>query len=305
MKLDIKRVFKNLETRSLVIQAIRDFFTSNCYLEVDTPVRSPCVIPEAHIDPVTSQNLYLQASPELCMKRLLSKGFDNIFQICKCFRKNERGSHHLPELTMLEWYTKNSTYLDLMDQCEKLIQFIASKLNFENQIQYQNKIISLDKPWQKYSVQQVFDIYADTSLNKAIDNNSFDEILTARIEPNLGNTTPAFLYDYPASLASLAKLKTDNPEYCQRFELYMAGIELANGFSELTDPVEQKLRFENENHMRQSQNKALIPMPDKFLQDLEAMPDAAGIALGVDRLVMIFCNAESIDDVVAFTPEML
>ena len=304
MKPDTKD-YRHLEIRSLVIQAIRDFFTNSLYLEVETPILCPCVIPEAHIDPVISEGQYLQASPELCMKRLLSKGFNKIFQICKCFRKNERGLHHLPELTMLEWYAKDNTYLDLMDQCRELIKFIAARLNLESQIKYQDKIISLNRPWQKLTVQQAFDIYADKSLNDALDDNSFDEIMGFQIEPHLGNETPAFLCDYPASLASLAKLLPGNPQYAQRFEFYLAGIELANGFTELTDPVEQKLRFEKANKIRSVQKKSVIPLPEKFLADLEKMPNAAGIALGIDRLVMIFCNALSINDVVAFTPEVL
>jgi len=298
-------MLKRLEIRSLVIQAIRDFFTLNHYLEVDTPIRSPNIIPEAHIDPVTTEECYLQASPELCMKRLLSKGFDNIFQICKCFRKNERGSHHLPELTMLEWYTKNNTYLDLMDQCRELIKFIAARIDLEDQIKYQDKIIDLDQQWQTITVKQAFEIFADKSLEKALKDNSFDEIISFQIEPFLGNKTPVFLCDYPANLASLSKLKPENPEYAQRFEFYIAGIELANGFTELVDPVEQKLRFEKENHIRLLKNMQPVPMPDKFLKDLKNMPECAGIALGIDRLVMLFCNTASIDEVVAFTPELL
>ncbi|MDA3787286.1 MAG: EF-P lysine aminoacylase EpmA [Desulfobacula sp.] len=302
--MDIKN-YRRLEIRSLVVQAIRDFFTGNLYLEVETPILCPCIIPEAHIDPVTSEDQYLQASPELCMKRLLSKGFNKIFQICKCFRKNEKGSHHLSELTMLEWYAKDDTYLDLMNQCQGLIKFIAARLNLENQIKYQDKIISLNRPWQKLTVQKAFDLYADKSLSAALADRSFDEIISFQIEPLLGNTSPCFLYDYPASMASLAKLLPGNPDYAQRFEFYIAGIELANGFTELTDPVEQKLRFEKENRIRRSQKKTTTPMPDKFLADLEKMPEAAGIALGVDRLVMIFSNDLSIDDVVTFTPEDL
>jgi elongation factor P--(R)-beta-lysine ligase len=302
--LDTKN-FQHLKIRSLVIQAIRDFFTRNHYLEVETPILGPCVIPESQIDPFCVEGQYLQASPELCMKRLLSKGFNKIFQICKCFRKNERGSHHLPELTMLEWYAKNDTYLDLMDQCQGLIKFIAKRLKLENQIKYQDKIINLKQPWQKLTVCEAFDRYADKSLSDALSDDNFDEIISFKIEPRLGNKSPCFLMDYPASLASLAKLLPGNPNYAQRFEFYLAGIELANGFTELTDPVEQKSRFEMENTIRNSQKKAAIPLPTKFLTDLEKMPDAAGIALGVDRLVMIFCNAQSIDDVVTFTPESL
>ncbi|NOX33657.1 MAG: EF-P lysine aminoacylase GenX [Deltaproteobacteria bacterium] len=288
-----------------MIQAIRDFFTQNNYLEVDTPIRCPSIIPEAQIDPVTTEDCFLQASPELCMKRLLSRGFDKIFQICKCFRKNERSSHHLPELTLLEWYAKDHTYLDLMDQCQRLINFIAARLKLENRIIYQDKLIHTAGPWERLTVERAFDIYSDKSLTKALEDKSFDEILSFQIEPHLGNTRPCFLHDYPASLASLAELLPDNPAYAQRFEFYIAGIELANGFTELTDPVEQQQRFEKENRIRIARNKALIPVPDNFLKDLETMPGAAGIAMGVDRLAMIFSNAASIDNVVAFTPEIL
>ena len=297
--------FRNIKIRSLVIQAIRDFFNQNNYLEVDTPIRCPSIIPEAQIDPVTSEKWFLQASPELCMKRLLSKGFDRIFQICKCFRKYERGRHHLPELTMLEWYAKDNTYLDLMDQCEALVKFIAKRLGLGGKLVYLGKTIDLDQPWQRITVSEAFRMYSDISLAEALKINKFDEIINFKIEPCLGNTTPAFLYDYPASLASLAKLLIKNPEVAERVEFYMAGIELANGFTELTDAAEQKQRFYKENMIRVSQEKPVLPMPDQFLKDLETMPDAAGIALGVDRLVMLFCDAKTIDEVVLFTPEAL
>lgn len=297
--------FRHIKTRSLVIQAIRDFFTQNDFLEVETPIRCPAVIPEAQIDPVTSERWFLQASPELCMKRLLSKGWDRIFQICKCFRKNERGRHHLPELTMLEWYAKGHTYLDLMDQCEALVKFIAARLTLDGRLQYQGKTILLNPPWQRIKVSEAFHLYSDIPLSEALKQNQFDEIVGFRIEPRLGNTVPAFLYDYPASLASLARLLPQNPDYAERVEFYMAGIELANGFTELNDAAEQKHRFGKENKIRSARNQSLLPMPDLFLKDLETMPDAAGIALGVDRLVMLFCDAETIDDVVLFTPETL
>ena len=285
--------------------AIRDFFTRSQFIEVDTPVRCPNIIPEAQIDPVTSDGFYLQASPELCMKRLLSKGFDKIFQICKTFRKNERGPLHLPELTLLEWYSIDSTYLDLINQCQALILFIAEQLECKSQIDYQGKTIDLKTPWQKLSVKNAFNRYADISLEAALKEKRFDEIISFQIEPHLGNNTPAFLMDYPASLASLAQLKPDDPTCAQRVELYMAGIEIANGFTELTDPVEQKERFKKENIIRQHQGKNPLPMPDKFLKDLKFMPPAAGMALGLDRLVMLFSDASSIDKVVAFTPEDL
>ena len=303
--MNLESHLRNIKIRSLVIQAIRDFFSQNNYLEVDTPIRCPSIIPEAQIDPVTSEGWFLQASPELCMKRLLSKGFDRIFQICKCFRKNERGRLHLPELTLLEWYTKDNTYLDLMDQCEALVKFVAKRLELDGKLHYQGKTIGLNQPWQRITVSEAFRLYSDISLTEALKLNKFDEIISFQVEPCLGNTTPAFLYNYPASLASLAKLLPKNPEYAERVEFYIAGIELANGFTELTNAAEQKQRFYKENITRTSRDKPPLPMPDKFLKDLETMPDAAGIALGVDRLVMLFCDAKPIDEVVFFTPESL
>ncbi len=300
-----QRKIQRLAIRSRIIQAVRDFFYSLGFLEVETPIRCPAVIPEAQIDPVTSDGHYLQASPELCMKRLLSRGFEKIFQICKTFRKNERGSFHLPELTLLEWYETESTYLDLMDHCKGLIRFIAEQLDCGSRLSCQGKTIDIAAPWQTLTVKKAFERFSDTSLEAALDQNRFDEIISFQIEPRLGLNTPAFLMDYPACMASLAQLKPDDPAYAQRLEFYMAGIELANGFTELTDPVEQRRRFNKENLIRQAQGKSPLPLPSQFLKDIKTMPPAAGMALGVDRLVMLFCDAERIDDVVAFVPESL
>jgi elongation factor P--(R)-beta-lysine ligase len=300
-----KHKYRNLKKRSLILNLIRDFFIQKGYLEVETPIRCPLVIPEAQIDPVASDGWYLQASPELCMKRLVSSSFRKIFQICKCFRNNERGNYHLPELTMLEWYTVGDTYFDLMNQCEALIKFIALNLSLNSKFEYKNKTVNLDIPWEKLTVNEVFEKLAIKGLDQALKEDSFDETMSFEIEPHLGNVCPAFIYDYPSSLASLSKLKDEDITVSQRFEFYIAGIELANGFTELTDPAEQRARFEKENQIRKKDNLPLIPIPERFLHDLSKMPDTAGIALGIDRLVMLFCNADSIDDVVAFTPEDL
>ena len=305
MTLPYKKRIEHLKNRSLVVQAIRDFFTSHHYLEVDTPVRSPSVIPEAHIEPVTSETHFLQASPELCMKRLLSQGFDRIFQICKCFRKNERGSRHLPEMTLLEWYAKGAAYRDLMAECEDLICFIAGRYNLNTTLHYQGTAISIAPPWKRLTVKDAFEIFAEKSMEAALRDDTFDEVISFEIEPCLGLTQPVFLMDYPTQYAALARLKPDNTRLAERFELYIAGIELANAFTELTDGAVQRKRFEKENQLRSLHRRAPLPMPEKLLDDLDRMPDAAGIALGVDRLVMLFSNAPSIDDVVAFTPEEL
>ena len=143
---------KNLYLRSRIMQAVRRFFIDNSYLEVDTPIRIPAPAPEAHIDAVESDGKYLQTSPELCMKQLLSAGFPRVFQICKCFRQRERGRKHLPELTMLEWYQSGGNYLELMNECEKLVCFVARQLGRGNQSIYRNRPIELAMPWGRLSV---------------------------------------------------------------------------------------------------------------------------------------------------------
>ncbi|MEA1966928.1 MAG: EF-P lysine aminoacylase EpmA [Thermodesulfobacteriota bacterium] len=296
---------KNLKKRALIINAVRKFFNLNGYLEIETPVRIPAPAPEAHIDSFKSEKWYLQSSPELCMKRVAASGYEKIFQICKCFRKDERGDRHLTELTMLEWYTKGDTYMDLMDQCRNLIKFIAKETGSKESICYNNLNINLAESWQKISVEQAFAEYSKISMDQAVLQKKFDEIMSFDIEPNLGIQKPCFIFDYPSSMAALAKLKKNNNKLAERFELYIAGIELANGFSELTDPDEQRIRFEKEMTIRDKFGKAASPMPEKFLEELGNMPETAGIALGIDRLVMLFTNSLSIDEVVAFTPEEL
>jgi len=272
---------------------------------VETPLRIPTPAPEAHIDSFESESWFLQSSPELCMKRLAASGFEKIFQLCKCFRKDERSDRHLTELTMLEWYTRSDTYLDLMDQCRDLIRHIAFKTGSGDCITYNNEIISLTDPWQTLTVEQAFTRYSDTSLKSALFHDNFDEIMGFEIEPRLGKERPSFLTDYPASMAALAKLKSSDTGFAERFELYIAGIELANGFSELTDPVEQRQRFHDELSIRKKAGKIITPMPERFLNDLASLPETAGIALGIDRLVMLFADVPTIDDSVAFTPEEL
>ena len=296
---------RNLKIRARTVQAVRDFFIGKDYLEIETPCRIPAPAPEEHIDAEISGDWFLQASPELCMKRLLAAGYPRIFQICKCFRQNERGSKHLPELTMLEWYTSEADYFDMMAQTEDLVRFVAENINSGNHLVYQGNKIDLKKPWPKISVAEAFKKFTSTTLKKALSEDLFDELMTSEIEPKLGRKKPVFLYDYPASLASLSMIKSDNPSIAQRFELYIAGLELCNAYTELTDPEEQKKRFEIEQNKRHGLGKRVYPMPEKFLEALEFMPGASGNALGIDRLVMLFADTTKIDDVVTFTPEEL
>lgn len=298
-----KNIRKNLELRAKIVASIRCYFENKGYLEVETPVRIPAPAPEEHIDAQSSGSWFLHTSPELCMKRLLANGFERIFQICKCFRKGERGRLHLPEMTMLEWYTAGHDYLDMMRQCQDLITSVALTTRHVEMIQYQGQGIDLSKPWHRMTVKEAFEKYASESLSKAVQNGTFDEIIGCDIAPNLGIEKPVFLFDYPATLCALARLKQEDESVAERFELYIAGIEVCNAFSELTDPVEQQNRFNLEISQRRLSGKTVYPLPESFLQALAAMPESAGIALGIDRLVMLFADVSDIDEVVAFTPE--
>ncbi len=296
---------ENLIIRARIIQAIRSFFIDHDYIEIETPIRIPAPAPESHIDAVESGDWFLQTSPELCMKMLLAAGFRRIFQICKCFRQAERGRRHLPEMTMLEWYRINSSYLDLMNECEILIGQVARQINSKNTLTYQGAEIDLAPPWSRISVAEAFKSFTSTSMEAALESDRFDEIMVEAIEPNLGQSHPVFLYDYPASRGALARTKPQDRRYAERFELYIGGLEICNAFGELTDAVEQRQRFESERNRRKDSGKSIYPMPEKFLNALGDMPEAAGNALGIDRLVMLFADTPNIDEVVAFTPEEL
>lgn len=297
---------RHLKTRALIIDAVRRFFVDHGYLEVDTPLRLPSILPEAHIDPVTSEQWFLQTSPEQCMKRLLAQGHERIFQICKTFRKAERGRKHLPEFSMLEWYRAGVDYRGLMAETEALIRFVAGRIVNGNTLRYQGLSIDLSPGWPAMTVAQAFARYTDHTLAQALTMGTFDELAGCQIEPRLGLDRPVFLYDYPTKTgAAFARQKAADPEVVERFELYIGGLELCNGFSELTGSRNYEERFRQEELRRAARNLAPLPRPERFLSDMAAMPDAAGNALGIDRLVMLFCDATTIDDVVAFPPETL
>ncbi|MDA8125255.1 MAG: EF-P lysine aminoacylase EpmA [Deltaproteobacteria bacterium] len=294
-----------LSVRAAMLRALRGFFQERNFLEIDTPLRIPAPAPESHIDPIAAGDWFLQTSPELCMKRLLAAGYRNIFQICKCFRARERGDRHLPEFTMLEWYRAGVDYRTLMDDCEALIARVAADRGFGGVIVREGARISLAPPWERLTVREAFARYAACDVERALQEDRFDEIMVEAIEPRLGVERPTFLYEYPASLGALARLKADDPRVAERFELYIAGLELANAFSELTDAAEQRRRFAAVRRDRARHHLPATPMPEPFLEALPRMPEAAGIALGLDRLAMLLTDKASIDAVVAFTPEML
>ncbi len=295
----------NLERRARLLDAVRVFFQSAGYLEVETPVRIPAPAPEAHIDPEASDGWYLHTSPELAMKRLLAAGFARIYQICRCFRKGERGRRHLPEFTLLEWYTAREDYRHMMAQTEALVRYAVTQLTGGLQLGYQGRGIDLVAPFNRLTVSEAFARWSTVTPAEALVANRFEEIMALEIEPRLGWERPVLLHDYPAACAALARRRSDQPEVAERFELYIGGVELCNGFSELTDVAEQRRRFEAERLLRRRADKPCPPMPEPFLNDLAAMPAATGNALGLDRLVMLLADSDAIDDVTAFIPEEL
>jgi lysyl-tRNA synthetase class 2 len=295
----------NLRLRARILRAIREFFDGRGYLEVTTPCRVPAPAPELHIDPIAAEGWFLHTSPELWMKRLLAEGFDRIYQMGPVFRGRERGDRHLPEFTLLEWYAAGADYRDLMNECEALVGQVAVAAEIGDRLRWGGAEVSLAPPWDRLTVREAFHRFADVSADAALETDRFDEILAVEIEPRLGRERPVFLYDYPAPCAALARRKADDPDTAERFELYIAGLELCNAFSELTDPWEQRARFSADRAARKRAGRPVGPMPERFLDALAHMPDAAGNALGVDRLIMLMAGAERIDDVVAFPPEIL
>jgi len=297
-----------LHMRAALFRLIRSFFDDRGFLEVDTPLRQPIFIPESTIVPLAADGQYLQTSPELCMKRLLAQGCDKIYQICPCFRKGEIGRLHLEEFTMLEWYRSGGNYLDLMADCEDLLRFIAlnmKSVTIPGSKKHHPKWFSktdIVADWQKMDVAEAFELHSPVSLTDALENDRFDELLVEYIEPHLGFDVPTFLYDYPVELASLAKRSVKDSGVVERFELYINGVELANGFSELTDTGEQRARFIEEIAVMEKDGRPGVEMPERFLDELQKLDTAAGIALGVDRLFMLLMNRDSLSEAVTFHP---
>lgn len=295
----------HIQSRSRILLEIRRFFHDKGFCEVETPHRIRSPLPETHIDLYDSEGWFLHPSPESCMKPLLAEGFDQIFQICRCWRKGERGSLHLPEFTLLEWYRTDADYHTLMDDCIDLLRSVSRALGHSPPMTWRGIEVDLSLPWERLTVRDAYERYGGVTMEEALFTDRFDEIMVEAIEPNLGVGRPTFLVEYPVERGSLARRKGDDPRVVERFELYLAGLELANGFSELTDPREQEMRFGEEEAARRGSGKPPYPHPTRFLDALGHIPAAAGIALGVDRLVMLLVGADRIDEVVPFTPEEL
>lgn len=304
---------ENLRKRSKLLRRLREFFYTREFLEVETPTLSREVIPELHIEPFqTATGEFLQASPELPMKRLLASGARAIFQVAHSFRAGERGRLHNPEFTIVEWYRVGDnmqTGIDLIDELarELLDSPPAVQTSYADAFQryagicphtasesdLANAVTSSASPPRGGADMPGNDdsIGRDELLNL---------LLATQIEPELGRDRPEIIYHYPASQASLARtvLSSSGHEVAERFELYYRGIELANGFHELTDAAEQRRRFEAVNAARVADGRPALPIPESLLAALEAgLPDCTGCALGFDRLVMLAAGATSIDEV--------
>jgi len=299
---------EGLHIRAALFRCVREFFFTRSFLEVDTPLRQPVIIPECNIVPIAAEGQYLQTSPELCMKRLLAAGCQNIFQICPCFRKNERGRRHLEEFAMLEWYRCGANYRQLMLDCEELLQYLVEAVptslgrRSDEMSRAAMARSLLRAPAAHLTVEEAFSRFAPMSLARALAEGRFEEVLVEYVEPCLGIDGPLFLQDYPRELASLAKVDPARPSVAERFELYLNGIELANGFSELTDPGEQRQRFELEIETIQRLQQRQQIMPERFLEDLDRLESAAGIAFGLERLLMLLLGKDDINEVVTFSP---
>jgi lysyl-tRNA synthetase class 2 len=293
----------NLQRRTFIYDLIRTFFQERRFFKIETPIRVPAVAPEVEIVPFESDGWFLSTSPELYMKRLLAAGYDKLYQICRCFRKGEQGRWHNSEFTLLEWYRINADYLQMVSDTEQLMLVIAKGLEIGDTICYKNRRIDIKPPWPKISVREAFLVAAGWDPIADLDPARFDMDLVTKVIPNFAVDRPTVLIDYPAAMASLACLKPDDPTVSQRAEIFIGGLELANAYTELSDPQEQSGRFQKEIEQLTREQKYSAVMPLKFLQSMVNLPPCGGIALGVDRLVMLFCNADSVDEVIAFTAD--
>ncbi len=300
----LARLKTNLRRRALICDYIRDFFKDRDFLEVDTPIRAPAIAPEEFITPFKSEDWFLAASPELHMKRLLAAGYERIFQFSHSFRKGERGRRHNPEFIMLEWYRAGAGYSQIISDIEELVTTVARRLDFKNnQIEYQGQVIDIKKPWPRLTVRDAFIKAAGWDPLAINDSAKFDTDFVMKVLPAFSPRRPTVLLDYPAPMASLARLKPGNPLLAERAEVFIGGLELANAYSELTDAKEQENRFREAIERIKRERQPQMPLPDKFLKALPRLPECGGVALGIDRLVMLFCNAATIDDVMAFTAD--
>lgn len=303
-----------LRLRARTLDRVRAFFAGRGVLEVETPALSAAATTDPHIESFATAYrgpgrapapLYLHTSPEFPMKRLLAAGSGPIYQICKVFRQGECGRLHNPEFTLLEWYRPGFDHRRLMDEVEALVLPILGRPAAERLSYAEAFARHLDLDPHRADAATLAACAARHGI--AVDGLGADRdgwlalLLTHLVEPHLGRGRPTFLYDYPASQAALARVRAGEPPLAERFELYVDGVELANGFHELADAAEQRRRFAADREARRAAGLPLVPMDEHLLAALaHGLPDCAGVALGFDRLLMLAAGVEEIGRVVAF-----
>jgi lysyl-tRNA synthetase class 2 len=312
---------------------VRSWFEGQGFLEVDTPARVPSPGQEVHLEAVPAgEERYLITSPEYHMKRLVAAGLPRVVQICRCWRGGERGSHHEPEFTMIEWYRAGASLDEIAHDCDALVEVAARASGHWPAVEVpasrgregNPERLAVEMPFERLTVREALSRLAGLGLrgDESVDelrglatragcnlgaaatwDDIFFQIFLDRVEPHLGRDRPTFVFDWPLPLAALARRKPGDPLTVERFELYAGGLELANAFGELCDPVEQRARFVEEAELRRQQGRAVYPIDEKLLAALADMPPTCGVAMGFDRLVMLVIGADRIRDVVAFADD--
>ncbi|HEX6246144.1 MAG TPA: EF-P lysine aminoacylase EpmA [Polyangiales bacterium] len=302
---DSQRRHQRLLLRARLLREIRAFFDARGFLEVETPLVVPSPGLDLHLDALsvnTSQGTrYLVTSPEYQMKRLLAGGLERIYQLGKCFRNDEIGARHQPEFTMLEWYRGFADVEAVMRDTEELVATLARALTGAPLLRSAWGDVDVTPPWPRVSMRQAFARFCGESMDEALrDEEHFFRQLVERVEPGLAGMGAVFLCEWPASMASLARKKPGDPSVAERFEAYVGGLELCNGFGELTDVDEQRARLRADQAARQAAGLPVYPIDERFVAALaQGIPPSGGNALGVDRLLMLLLGAEAIEDVVA------
>lgn len=307
----------SLVRRAEILRGIRRFFDGLGFLEVETPSAVPSPGMDLHLSALEVRGLrgadgpaarWLATSPEYQMKRLLAGGLSRIYQLGRSYRADESGSRHQPEFTMLEWYRGFEDVEAVMRDTEQLVAALALETRGSTTIEGSRGPIDLAAPWERLTVRDAFARYAQLDVFAVLpDEERFFRVLVEQIEPELGRTRPVLLTEWPASMASLARLiPGSDPPVAERFEAFVDSLELCNGFGELTDPVEQRARFGADQRARRALGLDVYPIDERFLGALEeGLPPSGGNALGVDRLVMLLTGARDLRDVIAFSDERL
>ncbi len=288
-----------LHARAAILRAVREWFHVQGFVEVEPNLIVPSPGAETHIDAVTTDGGYLHTSPEFAMKRLVAAGEQKIFYLGKCWRKGETGPLHAPEFTMIEWYRAGAPYTQIMDDCVEIVR-VAARTAQAAMLTWRDKSCDPFTAAERISVRDAFAELCPIPMPS--DPDAFSAALVQHVEPGLGDGALTMLTEYPISEAALARPCPHDPSVAERFELYACGVELANGFGELTDPVEQRRRLIEAMDKKQRRYGHLWPIDEDFLAALAHMPPTSGVAMGFDRLVMLATGARHINDVL-WTPQ--